>query len=1082
MNLPTLQRFGPRVAWLSRVIAVATMIFGSFEVGLRADEFHQFIWPLLEKHCLECHRDSKHKGEVNLQSFQSAERFDEAPELLETLSWVLEDGEMPPRKSLQPSEEERQRLFTWFMDRLTALQEANADDPGHAVMARLNQAEYDHVVRDLTGFDLNPARFFTADQAGKTGFTNVGAVLDVQPVRIENYLGAARWVMDHAFVSPNRGIVWHRDLPNVDTPESARGHVLEELAQWHVQWERQVFAGSGFESALADETERASGDPGAAASNLSEVKVAVANLDGYLLAAWKYEHREALGRSGLDFASLGAEIEGSYVPVVAEAWWRLLKRESQVNYMIENFARLWREVPGPGEIGEAEARRRFEAMEALYVQIVRPERWFEARGIKPHRRVNYAIGKPAYEVSEAYEPVRGKLEFYLERGFPEWAVDLRERGRYRSEIDLGAFGSRRMWIVVTDAWDGSAGDEVSLIDAAWDGKAVELPEATVRAPAVISLDIPDGAKRFTVTAQLSEANRRKASVQVLVMNREPEGLDTRFLPGRQVIAWPENRNGRNTRMAHESALLGQVTTRSDLMASRRGRFAAWLLDGADLTGEERRNLTQFRGWGEASPYFLDSLALEALVPEEAVKLRRQLLGDLVAYVRHDAAAMRSVFDERARQILDEMLPRIWRRPLTEAQREHYFTFYEASMANGAGFHESVKRPLIVAMVSPQFLFKAYHSEQRPDPHPLNGFELANRLSFFLWASMPDDRLFALAEEGRLTDPAVLVAEARRMLQDLRAEALGTEMAGKWLGFYDFDDFTQPDMDKFPEYTESLRRAMYEESIHFFVHLLQENRPMHELIDADYTFVNEELANHYGIPGVCGEVVRKVSIPAELATQRGGLFGMGSLLTVKSTPLRSSPIYRGVWVVGSVLGTPTPEPSIPVEPLSPEERSLEGLPIHEQLKVHRANPDCAVCHDRIDPPGLALEYFDAIGRWRESDDAGQPVFATGVLRNGRTVDGLPGLRDWVKGEMDLVKRQFARKTASYALGRYLTVSDRQLVADMVAAMEADQGRPWAALETLIRSKQFRYRRDAREGEGIESAGAGGDEEGQKETNS
>jgi len=1009
--------------------------------GALADvTYEETVWPVLQKYCVECHGPNEHKAEINFHDFQSAEAFDADPTILDKVIWVMEEAEMPPAKSPQPADAARDAVIAWMQARFDAIQNANPGDPGRVVMARLNQSEYDHVIRDFTGYDIGPARYFTSDASSTLGFTNVGAQLGLEPVRIENYLAAAKEVMRHAYVSPTRGLVWHADPVSTADDDQIRERIMEELGAWHQKREAEFIGFASREGGIGEE-ERAH-----------------YHLGGYLYLAWQYQHRAALGGPDATVADLTSAAGPDYLPIIAERWIALLEEPRGKRPMVDPYLSLFDAIPGPPQVTPEQAWEYCQQMEEIFWQCLKPQEWFEARDV-PLDGKHFAY-QPAYEITRASEPNRGILEAYLERGFPEWAIDFRERARYTTEIDLKKFPGQELYLVVTDAWDGSAGDKVQIEDAVWENSAgnrtpVELPDnGFLQAPQHWKLPIPKGAVKFRATAQLADTHRGKASIQFVILPFAPKGWEQHYLPGRQLIAWPERRGNRNTRMHHETGLFGWLTKRSDNPVGRRFT-AGWVVDDQSFSREELRRLGFGPGDLDAGPYFLSGKPIvEAATPAER-EARQALIEDLQIYA--DPKSSEGKLDAAADRILRPALRYLWRRDLPDEAYAHYYNLYRQARADGSSFDEAVKRPLIVAMMSPQFLFKTRVVASSEPVVPIDPYDLASRLSFFIWASAPDDRLLELARTGEILKPEVLTAEARRMLEDDRARALGQELAGRWLGFHAFDAYTQPDMDKFPEYTVSLRMAMYEEAIQSFLHLFQDDLPLTDLIRADYVYVNEELAGHYAIPGVKGEKIRRVQLSPELQEQRGGIFGMGALLTVTSTPLRSSPIYRGVWVLDKVLGTPTPEPPPVVPTLSQEEVSHDGIPLHEQLARHREDPGCAVCHNRIDPPGLALEQYNAIGVWRKVNSQGEPIFSRGQLRDGRMLEGIEGVRMFVESNLRDFKTQFARKMLAYALGRDPIVSDLPVIEEMVQAMEANEGRPFAALDVLIRSRPFRYQR-------------------------
>jgi hypothetical protein len=407
--------------------------------------------------------------------------------------------------------------------------------------------------------------------------------------------------------------------------------------------------------------------------------------------------------------------------------------------------------------------------------------------------------------------------------------------------------------------------------------------------------------------------------------------------------------------------------------------------------------------------------------------------------------------------LFQFADRAWRRPLTPHQRRSLAELYHELRA-GRGRPEealdhdqAVRMVLARILVAPSFLYRVERPAAGETPQPLDNWELASRLSYFLWASMPDERLRSLADEGKLTQPELLAAEARRMLQDERVRGLATEFACQWLDVRHFDVFDGKSERYFPTFAD-LRDEMYEETVRFLTDLFQRDGSVLELLAADHTFVNEALARHYEIPGVTGEAWRRID--GVQAYGRGGILGMASTLAKQSGASRTSPILRGNWIVEVLLGEKLPKPPKNVPQLPESETDTDGLTVRELVERHRSVAQCAVCHERIDPFGLALEKFDAIGRRRDHDLAGRPVDASTRLADGTEFADLEGLRQYLlQQRRDDFIRQFCRKLLGYALGRSVQLSDRPLLESMQQALAQNDYRFSVAIEKIVSSTQF-----------------------------
>ncbi|MCH7750173.1 MAG: DUF1592 domain-containing protein [Acidobacteria bacterium] len=408
----------------------------------------------------------------------------------------------------------------------------------------------------------------------------------------------------------------------------------------------------------------------------------------------------------------------------------------------------------------------------------------------------------------------------------------------------------------------------------------------------------------------------------------------------------------------------------------------------------------------------------------------------------------------AREILGTLGRRAFRRPVTEADLEMLLGFFEMGRADG-DFDAGIEMALRRMLVSPDFLFRR---ERDPDgvaagaPYTISELELASRLSFFLWSSIPDDALLDAAERGSLQDPAVLEQQVRRMIADSRSTALVDNFAGQWLAVRNIRDVV-PDSGLFPEFDENLREAFHRETQLFMESMLREDRSLVDLLDADYTFVNERLARHYGIPNVYGNQFRRVTLRT---AERGGLLGHGSILTVTSYPNRTSPVLRGKWLLENFLGTPPPAPPPNIPALGEDNATRTPTSVRERLEAHRRNPACAVCHDRMDPLGFALENYDAIGAWRTSD-AKTPIDASARLPDGTQFQGPAGLRAFLLSKRDQFVQTVTEKLLTYALGRTLESYDAPVVRQITRAAAADDYRWSAVLLEIVKSMPFQMRR-------------------------
>ncbi|MEO8350429.1 MAG: DUF1592 domain-containing protein [Chthoniobacteraceae bacterium] len=410
--------------------------------------------------------------------------------------------------------------------------------------------------------------------------------------------------------------------------------------------------------------------------------------------------------------------------------------------------------------------------------------------------------------------------------------------------------------------------------------------------------------------------------------------------------------------------------------------------------------------------------------------------------------------EVARELLRPFARRAYRRPATDAEVEQLVKFVELSLQNGGSFLEGMQTAVQAALCSPNFLFRTELDPEAMDPggiRELNDHEIASRLSYFLWSSMPDEELFALADKGELLKDGNLEKQIGRMLSDPRARALVENFGGQWLQVHNLYD-VDPDPVKFPNFSDELREDMKRETFAFIEAILQENRSVYELIDADFTFLNERLAKNYGIPGVQGAEFQRVALPKD--SPRGGVLAQGSVLLATSMPTRTSPVIRGKWILEQILGTPPPPPPANVPPLDGNNQVDASAPLRKRLEQHRANPDCAGCHSRMDPLGFALENFDALGGWRTMDGS-NPIDASAELPNGTKFNGPVELKKTLKTEKFV--RAFVEKLMTYALGRGLERYDRRAVDEVVKKTRPDQFRIGAVVRAIVESDPFLKRK-------------------------
>lgn len=1037
--------------------------------------------PAFATYCFACHGEATQEAELDLRAVlapDAAARVTHAKNLQLTLD-ALEDRSMPPRKAKQhPGDDVRAAMASWLRTELKRLADARRDDPGHVVMPRLNPLEYRNVLRDLSGGIVTSAGQFLPNEGGAgEGFANVGQAQGMSTPTLEKYIEAAKLSLRHLSASPSRGLTW-RAYPSepIAEPAAAREDAIRELIDWHVAQQQRW-----------NEQHRAE-----LKSRLGFTHAA------YLEAAWRYRHRAALGRPGATFADIAAGYDVQLAPVVLEKWYAILSADSPQPPFVA-WTNAWQKLPAPAAIDSKKLR---EACIAI-----------ETGGVAVAEKLDFA---PPYERSWHDREMRKRVEAAARTGTWIFQIDLKdakelflvmtnagdggqdEDGLWRRGRFTYADGSVKLWEDVVEVHGANSG-KLLPFGRTQNGAEAGRDTIGVRPPGAVKLRVPAGAVLFDVELDL-ERKLGQQTVQALVLTSKPGPGQTSYYPGRMIFGAFELHTRRVSNPNQDRELTRALTRRNVSEANRtkvglnaeRNVLAGWtrtpieFIGGPWPTHEADKSeplfpyhLTVEQVRRNATPDALAELAalenhLQAVTQVAEQKLHRflvaagvetsregvlpaaEVISRLPASVRADAAALvaeitrkRTHEEPVVAAAMNEFAGRAWRRPLTAVESDRLLSLFRAGRSAGLSFDEAVKSPLLMVLVSPQFLYRYPTSGSRE----LTSYDLASRLSFMLWGSIPDGELLALAAANKLADEQVLRQQVRRMLRDDKARALAELFGAQMFHFGGFESFSGPDPKRFPEFTPALRQAMLDEALTFIDHVFRGDRPLTDLLAADYVFVNSVLARHYGIDGVSGAEMRKAPVPAG----RGGLPTMALFLTQRSLPLRTSPVQRGVWVLEDLLGVHLPDPP-PVPPLPEDEVDEKGVSARRLLEIHRANPSCASCHDKIDPLGVTLEHFDPIGRWRAADRSGAPLTASARTADGVDVDGSIGLRSYLMSRKSQIFRHFSRKLLGYALGRAVDPGDQALLDRMQMRLAADGKYRFGALvEEIAVSPQFRTRR-------------------------
>ena len=1020
---------------LASWIAVSTLVHAADD---RA--FHESVRPILKDHCNTCHSTEKQKGDLDLERFASVAEIKKQPAIWERVLEQLANNEMPPKKERQLSAEQKMQLAAWVQAMLDEVALASAGDPGPVVLRRLSNAEYTDTIRDLTGVEsLDPAREFPADGAAGEGFTNAGAAMVMSPALLTKYLDAAKEIASHAVLLPD-GIRFSAHTSQRDWTDEALANL------------RKFYA-------------RFSTDGGGTSVDLQGIKFdtnggGVLPLEKYLAAT--LENREALASGAKTILQAAGE------------------RGLNAKYL----GALWKTLN--------------DSTPSLVLGIVR-QQW---RGAKPSDAA--AIAATIAQWQRALWRFTSVGHIGKLNGPRSWQVPvlpLTSGEELRVKLPAAPADRETTLFLAVHAMGDETGHDFAALENARlvtagkpDVPVTALPDK-VQAPSVTELRLPANISKdteFVVNCRLHPDSAANGSVQVRLLTSRPAEPLTLTASG-VTIHQPNKKgtwsDGEKPLGFDAPILLGDTSEArrriTAQMAEFRSVFPAALCYTKIVPVDEVVTLTLFYREDEQLKRLMlddtqaavldrmwDELRFVSEAPLKLVDVFEQLWqfatqdADPSAFeplrepILRGAAAFRKLRAEvepkHVQAVLD-FTGRAWRRPLTDAERAELRALFQKLRDQELPHDAAVRMMIARVLVAPAFLYRGEKAAPGIKAAPLNDWELATRLSYFLWSSSPDDELRALAASGKLHEPEVLIAQAHRMMKDARVRRLATEFGCQWLHVRDVETLDEKSERHFPTFV-SLRGAMQEEAVRFFMDLFQENRSVLSLLDADHSFVNDALAKHYGLQLTPDS--RSMTPDSDWqrvdglrARGRGGILGFASTLAKQSGASRTSPILRGNWLSEVVLGEKLPRPPKDV-PVLPEE-TPQGLTERQLIERHSSEAKCAVCHERMDPFGFALEGFDAIGRSRSKDAAGLSIDTQVKLRDGTRFDGLDGLRSYLLDtRRDDFLRQFCRKLLGYALGRSVQLSDKPLLETMLARLMENGYRAGTVFDLIVRSPQFR----------------------------
>ena len=944
--------------------------------------FRETARPFLDTYCLGCHGKEKPKGDLDLSGYSTAQAVADDLERWDDVLEQLRSKAMPPSKAKQqPGDQVRRDVIDLVRSIRKREATRNAGDPGPVLARRLSNAEYDHTVRDLTGVDIRPTREFPVDPANEAGFDNSAESLTMSPALAKKYLEAARRVADHLVLKPHGfAFASHSVVADTDRDKYCVRRVIDFYKRQKVDY--------------AD----------------------------FFLAAWRFRHREALGRPDASLADFAAQaaISPKYLATV----WSVLTEPAGEVGPIAAIQSMWRELPGPGEMPHDVARADTERMRDFVVELrdqLTPEvKNLTAPGVQAGSQTlvlwknrQFAANRRRYA---------GGAERLRPDGLKQGTPAARALALPGDPADIARYepSLARFCSTFPDAFFISERARVYLDPKKEKGNAGRL----------LSAGLHSMTGYFRDDAPLSE----------LILDEQ----------GRRELddLWEEFDVITGAPMRQHSSFLWFERTDSQFMRGAEFDFARAEDKGAASEAMIKRLSEVYSAKAERRG--ASEVALQAIQEHFEIisaSIRRVEQGRLAAEPSH-VEALQS-FAERA-----------YRRPLSKDERDGVAAFYRSLREkDGMGHEDAVRDTVAAVLMSPHFCYRLDDvSGEGPGVRPLSDYALAGRLSYFLWASMPDEELLARAAAGDLHRPEVLTAQARRMLKDNRVRGLATEFAGNWLDFRRFEEHNSVDRGRFNTFDDELRRSMFEEPIRFFIDVVRNDRPVLEFLDAGHTFVNPALARHYGMPVPDDGTDVWVRLDDARRYGRGGLLPMAVFLTKNAPGLRTSPVKRGYWVVRRLLGEQIPAPPANVPDLPSDESKLGDLTLREALARHRADTSCAGCHERFDAIGLAFEGYGPVGETRDKDLGGRLVDTHAAFPGGEVGVGVDGLREYLqKHRRDEFVENLCRKLLAFGLGRSLRPSDDATIEAMRKRLAADGHRFGGLIEVIVTSPQFRNKR-------------------------
>ncbi len=1048
-----------------------------------------------KQYCYACHgKTAQPMGGVSVEKLSAENSIGENFQHWQRIATALEKNQMPPKGLPQPSDAQRRQAVDWIRTELATYIKKHDGDPGRVTVRRLTSGEYTYSIRDLTGLELNLERELVADEAGGEGFTNFGDVQFIQDAGLERYLEVAKRVADHAvigagplefFIDPGKSGLELSALARITeiyrtygfrtvSGEGGRPFGLEKYGKvFYAAWRYRHRAALGEATVTLDALAAREGITGRFARHI-----------------WTVLNRPTIGYPISEIAARWRKLPAPGADAKAT--------ESAVRAGCEDIQKFTATWPtwlfARGDLAAGGAGDESPLVFSDETLKATPSNRFNyPLGGRGFRRGPAPTGPPKVFISVT--PVNPNVKPLVVWRNPMIVTGgFRGRGGADAAAGIPKGGAPAGPQVRKPLREMLSPETVERLGFGRGAAGVEIgpDDFITEGPVLFEVNAPQGGAGLAMQVNAEIAGDRNQVVRITISDREDGGA-LRGNPARALLGDPASAGYREFKRGvmeladlmppnshgepnpadkdpvpepfdntyntpeHDAFVLKVKYQRNDKFLIDYGLDEAMRTRLQNAWSDLFASFEYFDAYlGMLADHYKYDLKGKGIAAMDAARLATlpEAMRKYVAPLRAEwEAVQKSQAAGQARHIDDvlKFASRAWRRPLTLPEQESLRAFYRKLRAADQDHAKAIRATVARVLVSPAFLYRLEHAPQAvASASALSGWEVASRLSYFLWSSIPDDELRRAASAGELATPAGIRRQVKRMVADPKARRIATEFFGQWLGFYRFDEFRGVDTGRFPEFTDEVKSAMYNEAVSFFEHVVRKDRPLREILHADYTFLNKALAKHYGVNEVASDEMTIVGGAA--AMQRGGLLRLGAVLTATSAPLRTSPVKRGDWVLRRVLGTPVPPPPADAGSIPADEKMFGGLSLREKLEAHKRNPTCAGCHTRIDPLGFPLEKYDAVGRWREKYPDGKPVDDAAALADKTEIAGVGGLLGYLSAHQEQVTRTMAQKLVGYALGRTMLASDQPLIERMAAKST------FAELAAEVASsRQFRYRR-------------------------